>query len=71
MTIIGSKSDYREADYRFARVQSTRTPWEHSDRIHSRLDAIITWGIIIASGCAGLRIAVFIYEAAINQGWIR
>lgn len=67
---ISSHADYSRSDFIFprARTDADHTQWERSDRLRSKIEIATTWGIIIASGCAGLRIVLFIYEIAIAQG---
>lgn len=67
MTIIGRSADFKRDV--FLRAQSNPgIKWDRTDRLRSKIEIATTWGIIIASGCAGLRIVLFIYEIAIAQG---
>lgn len=67
MTIKGRSADFKRDV--FLRAQSNPDiKWDRTDRLRSKIEIATTWGIIIASGCAGLRIVLFIYEIAIAQG---
>lgn len=67
--IVSSKADFRRDV--FVRTRSDDIALERTAPISSKFEAIVTWGIIIASGCAATRIAMFVYEIAIARGYLQ